>query len=175
MAPVRAGLRFLAAVCLDDLEGEVLEFGEQVAEFLRVVEQGLVFGQLSRGEPPGHGLAADLAGPFGVGAVEAGRLGVAAAAGLAAGVGADGQSAGQGEARAGELSGDPVAGRLLGLAWFHATHRLRSAGLAASTVYCCGSSRLGGSWSRQSLEWPPISGGGGRRRYLRRRRRSPGT
>ncbi len=27
--PVRRGLRILAAVCLDDFEGEVLEFGEQ--------------------------------------------------------------------------------------------------------------------------------------------------
>ena len=41
-----AGLRLLAAVCLDDFEGEVLEFGEQGAELLRVVEQGLVLGEL---------------------------------------------------------------------------------------------------------------------------------
>src|SRR6266566_4258990 len=40
------GLRLLAAVCLDDFEGEVVEFGEQGAEFLRVVEQGLVLGEL---------------------------------------------------------------------------------------------------------------------------------
>jgi hypothetical protein len=65
------------AACLDDLEGEVLEFGEQYAEFLRVVEQRLVLGQLGGGEPAGDGLAADLAGPFGVGAVEAGRGGSA--------------------------------------------------------------------------------------------------
>ena len=31
---------------LDDFEGEVLEFGDQGAEFLRVVEQRLVIGQL---------------------------------------------------------------------------------------------------------------------------------
>ena len=66
--------------------------------FLRVVEQGLVFGELGGGQPAGDGLAADLAGPFGVGAVQPGRVGVAAAAGLAAGVGADGEGAGQGEA-----------------------------------------------------------------------------
>jgi hypothetical protein len=50
-----------------DLHGEVLEFGDQGAEFLRVVEQGLVFGELVRGEVPGGGLAADLAGSFSVG------------------------------------------------------------------------------------------------------------
>ena len=37
------------AACLDDLEGEVLEFGEQGVEFLCVVEQGLVFGELGEG------------------------------------------------------------------------------------------------------------------------------
>src|SRR6516162_11058086 len=128
-------LRFWAllpwAVCVDDLEGEVLEFAEQGAEFLRVVEQRLVFGEFGGGEPAGDGLAGDLAGPFGVGAVQPGRVGVAAAAWLAAGVGADGEGAGEGEARGGELGGDPVAGRALGWAWFHATHRLRSAGLPA--------------------------------------------
>ena len=66
-------------VVLDDLQGEVLEFGEQGADFLRVVEQGLPVGELGRGEPAGDGLAADLAGPFGVGAVQPGRVGVAAA------------------------------------------------------------------------------------------------
>ena len=53
--------RFLAAGWLDDLQGEVLELGEQAAEFLRVVEQGLVFGELGGGEPSGDGLAGDLA------------------------------------------------------------------------------------------------------------------
>jgi hypothetical protein len=56
---------------------------------------------------------------------------VAAAVLLAAGVGADGEGAGQGGAgRGGDLGGDPGERRLLGGAWFHATHRLRSAGLA---------------------------------------------
>src|SRR6516165_11775179 len=127
-------LRFWAllpwAVCVDDLEGEVLEFAEQGAEFLRVVEQRLVFGEFGGGEPAGDGLAGDLAGPFGVGAVQPWRVGVAAAAGLAAGVGADGEGAGQGEARGGELGGDPVAGRALGCGWFHATHRFRFLGPA---------------------------------------------
>ena len=75
----------MGAFFLDDFEGEVLKLAEQGAEFLCVVEQGLVFGELGRGEPPGHGPAADLAGPFGVGAVQAGRIGVAAAVLLAAG------------------------------------------------------------------------------------------
>ena len=35
----RWDFRFLVAGFLDDLEGEVLEFGEQGAEFLRVVEE----------------------------------------------------------------------------------------------------------------------------------------
>ena len=46
-------------------------------------------------------------------AVQAGRVGAAAAAGLAAPVGADGERARQGEAGGGELGGDLVAGRAL--------------------------------------------------------------
>jgi hypothetical protein len=93
---------FWVRAVLDDLEGEVLEFGEQRPDSLRVVEQGLPGGELGGGEPAGDGLAADFAGPFGVGAVQGGRVGVAAAVGLAAGVGADGQGAGQGEAGGGD-------------------------------------------------------------------------
>jgi hypothetical protein len=65
-------------------------------QFLRFVEQGLVFGEFGGGEAAGDGSAADFAGPLGVGAVEAGRVGVAAAPGFAACVGADGEGAGQG-------------------------------------------------------------------------------
>src|SRR5207245_6949712 len=97
---------FLAAVCLDDFEGEVLEFGEQGAEFLRVVEQRLVFGELGGGEPAGDGLAGDLAGPFGIGPVQPGRVGVAAAARLAAGVGGDGEGGRRGGVVPGEAGGD---------------------------------------------------------------------
>jgi hypothetical protein len=39
---------------------EVLKLAPQGAEFLRVVEQGLVFGEFGRGEPSGDGLAAEL-------------------------------------------------------------------------------------------------------------------
>ena len=38
-----------AVVCLDDLEGELLELGEQGAEPFRIVEQRLVFGELAGG------------------------------------------------------------------------------------------------------------------------------
>src|SRR5215469_8955118 len=94
---------------LDDGEGEFLELGEQRAEFFGVVEQRLPVGELPGGEPAGDGLAADLSGPFGVGAVPGGGAGVAAAAGLAAFVGAHDQGAGQGGAgRGGELGGDLV-------------------------------------------------------------------
>jgi len=43
--PVLRELR-LGGAFLDDLQGEVLEFGEQGAEFPGVVEQGLVLGEL---------------------------------------------------------------------------------------------------------------------------------
>src|ERR1700722_11979819 len=82
-------------VCLDDVQGEVLELAEQGAEFAGVVEQRLVLGELSLGEAAGDGLAGDLAGPFGVGAVEAGRAGVAAAVRLAASGGPGGEGGGQ--------------------------------------------------------------------------------
>ena len=88
---------------LDDREGELLQLGEQVAQLPGIVEQGLPGGELLGGEPPGDGLAADLAGPLGVRAVQLRRVGVAAAAGLAAGVGADGEGA--------------CGARLLNLAW----------------------------------------------------------
>jgi hypothetical protein len=44
--PVLRALRFGGAAFGGDLQCEVLEFGEQGAEFLRVVEQGLVLGEL---------------------------------------------------------------------------------------------------------------------------------
>src|SRR5262249_50555057 len=116
---------------LDDGEGEFLELGEQGAELFGVVEQWLPGGELLGGEPAGGGLAADLAGPFGVGAVPGGRAGVAAAAGLAAFVGAHDQGAGQGGAGCrGELGGDLGQGLLLPGGWVHAAHRLRSMAVA---------------------------------------------
>jgi hypothetical protein len=64
----------LAAAGCDDLQGEVLQFGEQGAEFLCVVEQRLVFVEFSWCESPGDGLAGDFSGPFGIRAVQPGRL-----------------------------------------------------------------------------------------------------
>ena len=62
----------------DGLQGEVLDLGEQVADGAGVVEQGLPGLELFGGEAAGDGLAADLAGPLGVGAVQFGRAGVPA-------------------------------------------------------------------------------------------------
>ena len=67
---------------LGDGEGEFLELGEQGAHFLRVVEQGLPVGEFGLGEPAGDRLAVYLAGPFGVGAVQAGGLAWQRQAGL---------------------------------------------------------------------------------------------
>ena len=48
MAPFECS-RLLAAACLDDFEGEILQFAEQGAEFPRVVEQWLVFVEFAGG------------------------------------------------------------------------------------------------------------------------------
>src|SRR5207302_946143 len=64
-----------------------------------------VAGGLAGGEPGGDGLAGDLAGELVVGAVRAGRAGLAAAAGLAAVGVAAGEAAGQGEAGLAEPGG----------------------------------------------------------------------
>lgn len=61
-------------VCADGLEGEFLELGDQRSYLAGVVEQGLPGGELGVGEAAGEGLAADLAGPFGVGAVQDRRV-----------------------------------------------------------------------------------------------------
>jgi hypothetical protein len=105
---------FLVRAGLDDLEGEVLEFGEQRPDFLRVVEQLLPGDELVRGEAAGDGLPADLAGPFGVGTVQTGRVGAAAAVAFAARVGADGEGAGQGEAGRRQVPETGIAGYIAG-------------------------------------------------------------
>ena len=64
-----------------------------------VVEPLPVVVELLVGDEPGDGLAADLAGPLPVGAVQDGRVGVAAAAGLAAADVPLDEGAGQREAR----------------------------------------------------------------------------
>ena len=83
--------------------------------FFALSNRGWYSASSAGGEPPGDGGAADLAGPFGVGSVQPGRVGVAAAVRLAAGVGADGEGAGQGWAgRGGDLGGDLGERRALG-------------------------------------------------------------
>jgi hypothetical protein len=57
------------------LRGEVLNVGGQGAQFPGVVEERLVAGEFGVGEAAGDGLAVDLAGPFVVRAVQAGRVG----------------------------------------------------------------------------------------------------
>jgi hypothetical protein len=59
-----------------------VEFGNELADLAGVVEQGLPGLELLGGEAAGDGLAVDLAGPFGIGAVQDGRVCVAAAAAL---------------------------------------------------------------------------------------------
>src|SRR5260221_8968923 len=65
-------------------QGQGFELGDQGAEPTVVAEPLPVVVELVVGDEPGDGLAAGLAGPLPVGAVQDGRVGVAAAAGLAA-------------------------------------------------------------------------------------------
>jgi hypothetical protein len=67
-----------------DGEGDVFELGHQFAEAAVVVQPLAVVIDLVVGDEPGDGLAGLLAGPLPVGAVQDGRIGAAAAAGLAA-------------------------------------------------------------------------------------------
>ena len=71
-----------------------------------VVEPGGVVGDLVVGQDPGGGPAVFLAGPLVVGAVQAGRVGVAAAAGVSAAGHPVGEGAGQREREVGEAGGD---------------------------------------------------------------------
>src|SRR5258708_13994543 len=70
-----------------------------------VVEPLAVVVELVVGQDPGDGLAAGLAGPLVVGAVQDGRVGVAAAGGVAAADVPLREGAGQGESEPGELGG----------------------------------------------------------------------
>jgi hypothetical protein len=81
--------------------------------------------------------------------MQAGGIGVAPAVVLAAGVGADGEGAGQGgPGGGGDLGGDPGERRLPGGAWVHATHLLRSAGLASPfSMFLWGASAREASWT----------------------------
>src|SRR5512135_1866349 len=105
--PAPGGLSPLpAGVVLGDVEAECLEFGDKLAQAAVVVEPGAVVGELVVGQDAGGGFAVFLAGPLVVGAVQGGRVGVAAAAGVAAAGHPVGEGAGQGEAEVGEAGGD---------------------------------------------------------------------
>src|SRR5512135_1640441 len=95
LSPVPAG------VVLGDGEAEFLEFGDELAQAAVVVEPGAVVGGLVVGQDAGGGLAVFLAGPLVVGAVQPGRVGVAAAVRPAAAGHPVGEGAGQGEAQGG--------------------------------------------------------------------------
>ena len=96
------GLRaaFRARAGVGDGQGEGFELGDELAEPAVVGEPLPVVVELVAGDEPGDGLAVDLAGPLPVGAVQDGRVGVAAAAGLAAADVPLDEGAGQGEAEA---------------------------------------------------------------------------
>src|SRR6266567_8937471 len=95
-----------AGVGFGDVEAEGFEFGDQFAEAAVVVEPGAVVGELVVGRDAGGGLAVFLAGPLVVGAVQPGRVGAAAAAGVAAAGQPVGDGAGQREGDAGQAGGD---------------------------------------------------------------------
>src|SRR5689334_9154885 len=106
-ACVRAAwLAVPAGVGLGDGEAEGFEFGDELAQAAVVVEPGAVVGELLIGQDAGGGLAVFLAGPLVVGAVQPGRVGVAAAVGPAAAGHPVGEGAGQREGGAGEAGGD---------------------------------------------------------------------
>src|SRR6266705_6895262 len=88
---------------------EGFEPGEQVAEPAVVVDPGLVVVLLAGAEPAADGPGGDLAGPLPVRAVQARRVGVAGAVGVAAAGAPLGDGAGQHHAGGGdgrELGGD---------------------------------------------------------------------
>ena len=120
-------LAFPAGVIFEGGGAECFEPGEEFAQAAVVVDPGLVVVVLVGAEPAADGLGGDLAGPLPVGAVQAGRVGVAAAVGPAAAGTPLGDGAGQDHAGAGdggELGGD-LAG--LGLVAGGDTHGLRVA------------------------------------------------
>jgi hypothetical protein len=96
-----AWLAVPAGVGLGDGEAEGFEFGDELAQAAVIVEPGAVVGELVVGQDAGGGLAVFLAGPLVVGAVEAGRVGVAAAVRPAAAGHPVGEGSGQGKAEGG--------------------------------------------------------------------------
>src|SRR5205809_301425 len=94
--PCRAGwLAVAAGVGFEGCGAEGLKAGEELVQAPVVVDPGLVVAVLVGGEPAADGLRGDLAGPLPVGAVQAGRVGVAAAVAAAAAGAPLGDRAGQ--------------------------------------------------------------------------------
>src|SRR5690349_15159509 len=96
-----AWLAVPAGVGFGDGEAECLELGDELAQAAVVVEPGAVVGELIIRQDPGGGPAVLLAGPLVVGAVQPGRVGVAAAVRPAAAGHPVGEGAGQGKAQGG--------------------------------------------------------------------------
>jgi hypothetical protein len=96
--------RASSAACTRSL----FHLGDQAAQLALVGDPFGVAGGLAGGEPGGDGLAGDFAGELVVGSVRAGRVGLAAAAGLAAGGVAADQAAGDGEADLADAGGQGV-------------------------------------------------------------------
>ena len=122
-----SALAFPAGVGFEGGGAEGFELGEQFVQAAVVVDPGLVVAVLVGAEPAADRFRGDFAGPLQVRAVQAGRVGVAAAVAAAAAGAPFGDRAGQHHAGAGdggELGGD-LAG--LGLVGGGDTHGLRVA------------------------------------------------
>src|SRR5439155_10098750 len=107
-----ACLAFPAGVSVEGGGAEGLKPGEQFVQPPVVVDPGRVVAVLFGAEPAADGLRGDLAGPLPVRAVQAGRVGVAAAVAAAAAGAPLGDRAGQHHAWAGD--GGELCGGLLG-------------------------------------------------------------
>jgi len=121
------GPAFPAGVGVEGGGAEGFEPGEQLAQPPVVVDPGCVVAVLVGAEPAADGLGGDLAGPLPVGAVQAGRVGVAGAVGAAAAGAPLGDRAGQDHAGGGD--GGELGGDLLGFSLVAGvdTHGLRVA------------------------------------------------
>ena len=102
------------------LLGDLFDVGDDLAQAASVGDPVLVEGDLLVGDPRVMVLPATARAPLPVGSVELGGVGLAAAAGIAAGGVALDQAAGGDEADVGELGGEPlelglVAGQALGV------------------------------------------------------------
>jgi len=117
--PGSAGAWLVPGAVVGDGEGGVFELGDQFAQAAVVVQPLAVVVDLVVGDEPGDGPAGLLAGPLPVGAVQDGRVVVAAAAGPAAAHVPLDEGAGQGRAEVGDLGGDAGGAVLRAGLWRH--------------------------------------------------------